>query len=286
MTTEDKCAIIVDSCGDISLELAQELGIRILPVHIMYPEKDYLDGIDIDPLMVYERFPDEFPYTSTPSFGEVHAMFEELIEEGYNQAIFIHISSKLSSTVNTVRLVAAEFEDRIAATVYDTKNISIGSGMLAIWAATKRNEGMPYAEISEKLEEKRYDSHLVFLVETLDYLHKGGRIGKVGYFITSHLHIKPLITCNKDGVYESPAKVRSKKKGYDKILELAASCAIDKPCWISVQHGGDPEGAKKMLEKAKEMLPQAKVVLEKQITASMAVHTGPGLVGLAVLVEP
>ena len=103
---EQKIAILTDSSADITPEIIDKYDIKVLPLHIMYPEKEYQDGVDIDPLMTYRRFPAEFPNTSTPNLVEVEEKFDQIHEEGYERVIAVCISSGLSGTCNTIRLAA------------------------------------------------------------------------------------------------------------------------------------------------------------------------------------
>lgn len=282
---EQKTAVLMDSCGDLPLELREEYGIYTLPVHVMYPEGDYLDGVNIDPMMVYRRFPDEIPKTSTPSPQEAIDMLERIRDDGYKNVICIHISSALSTTVNTVRLAAVHVPE-LDCFIFDTKNIDIGSGIFAYWAAVKLKEGMDFEELCARLEEKRYDSKLMFYMDTLKYLEAGGRIGHVSRVIGELLHLKPIIACDHEGVYYTVAKIRGNKAGKKKLLEEIATLVGDKPCWIIVGRGDAEEEAGRFLEMVKERIPQGKVLFTHQIVASMAINTGPGLIGLCALVDP
>ena len=280
-----KIAVVVDSCGDVPKEYAAEHDIHVLPVHVIYPERDYLDGVDLDPLMIYDRFPGEIPTTSMPSAGEVDDFINDLVKAGYEKMIAVCISPHLSSTVDTVRMVAAEHTD-IKSFVFDTKNISIGSGIFAIWVASKVEDGMSFDEITAKLEAKRYDSHLMFYMNSLDYLHKGGRIGHVTYVIGNTLNIKPLISCDREGIYYMPAKVRGISRAKQKLFDLLVGYAKDNDCWVVIPHGNNKKEADEMEVMFHEAAPHAKILFKEQITASMAVHTGPGLLGLEVLIDP
>jgi len=131
---EQKTAVIADSGCDIPHEIAEQMGIRILPFHVIYPEKDYLDDADIDALMVYRRFPDQIPKTSAPSVEEARALLLSLKKEGYQKVIAVAISSMFSGSWNVMRIAAADVED-LDVFVFDTKNISAGSGIFAYWAA-------------------------------------------------------------------------------------------------------------------------------------------------------
>ena len=278
----EKTAVIVDSCGDVPAYLAKELNIHVVPVHIIYPEADYPDGYNISP-MIYERFPKEIPTTATPSPADIVDLYEQLKEEGYDHVIAVCISDRLSSTINTFRMAADEFPE-ITSYVFNTKNISVGSGIFAIWAAKMLKKGYSFDELTRRMERKRYDSHLMFYMDTLEFLHAGGRIGKVGFIAANALHLKPVISCDKDGVYYTAAKLRGNKKSKEKLYELVSGEMEDPtvPCWVIIGHGNAPREAERMKAYVQEQLPQAKILFTEQITASMAVHTGPGLVGLLI----
>ncbi len=280
-----KTAVMMDSCGDLPIDIRRQYNIYTLPVHVIYPEGDYLDGIDIDPRVVYDRFPEEIPKTSTPSPQEAIDLFERIREDGYENVVCICISSRLSSTVNTIRIASEEVEG-LRAFVFDTKNIDIGSGIFAYWTARKLEEGMAFEEICEKLEEKRYDSHLMFFMDTLKYLIAGGRIGRVAGMLGEALKLKPIISCDEEGVYYTVSKIRGKKNGQKKLLDLLAREAEGHECWVVVGHGDADKESEAFLEKVKERIPQAEFLFRHQIVASMAINTGPGLIGLLVLIDP
>lgn len=278
--------VVADSCCDIPKNIAESLNIRILPVHILYPDKDYLDGVDIDPAIVYERGPEEIPRTSMPSLGEASDFFEQILKDGYKNVIAVSISDKLSGTGNVIRQ-AAESVQGLRSFVYNTKNISIASGVFAIWAARKLNEGLSFEEIVKKMPEKQLNSHVMFYMDTLEYLKKGGRIGNVLFLIANVLHLKPIISCGEDGVYYTVAKIRGARRGKEKLLREIVAKGTGRNCWAVVMHGGAKEEGDRLRKLAQEALPQAEFLFDnRQITASLAVHTGPGLVGIMVFTDP
>ena len=193
---EQKTAVLIDSGCDVPAEFRKKYDIWMLPLRVMYPEKDYDDGINIDPVMVYRRFPDEYPSTSTPSLAEVQDIFDEIREAGYEKIIAVTISSGLSGTFNTIRL-AAEQQDELEIFVFDTKNISVASGILAIWASFKLQNGWTFEEVKTGLINKIYDSKVMFYMDTLKYLKKGGRIGNVTSIVGEVLNLKPIISCDQ-----------------------------------------------------------------------------------------
>ena len=282
---EQKTAILVDSGCDIPAELCQELDIRVLPLRVMYPEKDYWDGVDIDPMMVYERFPDEFPSTSTPTLAEAQAKLEEIRDEGFERVIAVCISSGLSSTYNAIRLASAEVEG-LKTLVFDTKNISIGSGLFAIWAARKLKEGWTAKQVVTGMRRKLPESKVFFYMDTLTYLRRGGRIGRVAGALGEVLKLKPIISCDEDGTYYTVAKIRGSKFGKLRLLEEVVSYCHGHKCWIVVEEGCAHEEALAMQEMIERNIPDATILFEKQITATMAINTGPGLVGVAIFRDP
>ena len=215
---EQKIAILTDSSADITPEIIDKYDIKVLPLHIMYPEKEYQDGVDIDPLMTYRRFPAEFPNTSTPNLVEVEEKFDQIHEEGYERVIAVCISSGLSGTCNTIRLAAEDY-DKMQIFVFDTKNVSVGSGVFAIWAAWKVSRGASYEEVCRGLVDKIYDSKVMFYMDTLKYLQRGGRIGGVASAVGTALKLKPIISCDREGIYYTVAMIRGAKQGKKKLLD-------------------------------------------------------------------
>ena len=282
---KDKVAVLTDSGCDVPQNFRERYNIWMLPLRVMYPEKDYEDGVNIDPLMVYRRFPDEYPSTSTPSLAEVQDMFDRIREAGYEKIIAIAISSGLSGTFNTIRLAASQ-QDELEVYVFDTKNISVASGIWAIWAASKLENGWSFEEVKTGLENKIYDSKVMFYMDTLKYLKKGGRIGKVTSVVGEVLNLKPIISCNKEGIYYTVGLIRGAKQGKKKLLNEMMQFCKGHHCWIIVGHGDANEEAGRMLELVETQLTSKEILFVKQINATLAINTGPGLVGLCALLDP
>ena len=279
-----KTAVLIDSGCDVPAAVRKELDIRILPLRIIYPEKDYRDGIDIDPAEVYRRYP-EFPSTSTPSVTEVQDAFREIRDEGFEHLIAVCISSELSGTYNTMRLAASEMEN-LDIFVFNTKNISIGSGIFAVWAAKKLQEGWPFEKITAQMQERIHCSKDFFYMDTLTYLKKGGRIGTVLGTVGEILQIRPIISCNDDGVYYTVAKIRGSRFAKDRLLESVKAFCAGHRSWIVVEEGGAHEEAAAMQEMIRKEVPDAQILFEQQITATLALNTGPGLVGVMAFIDP
>lgn len=277
-----KTAVLIDSGCDISDELVQKYHMKVMPLHVIYPEKDYIDGVDIFPETIYQRFPREVPTTSTPSPQDVKNMVEKLKSEGYTHVIAFTISSGLSGTYNTVNHVLSE-ETELTSFVLDTKSVSFGAGILALWAAMKLEEGMSFDQLKEVLPEKVIEGKIYYYMDTLTYLRKGGRIGLVTSVVGSILNLKPIISCNEEGVYYTVAKIRGSRQGLSRLLAEVKSFAGDAPCLMALLNGDGKDAAEELRPKLITGIPHGTLIMEKAITASLAVHTGPGLVGIIVL---
>lgn len=278
-----KTAIMVDSGCDISQEFIEQYDIKVLRLKVLYGDRMYSDGLDIDPLEVYRRFPQEIPTTSTPNMYEVSELVNEIKSEGYEKIIGITISSGLSGTYNAVAM-AFEEED-IETFAFDTKNISIGAGLLAMWAAKKLSEGWTFEAVKHGLNDKINDSKVFFYMETLDYLRKGGRISPAVAIVGKALNLKPIISCNEKGTYYTVSKIRGQHKGLEKLMDSLKDYIGDKKAYLAIMNGDGTRYLDIIRARIKEMFPQCEVVVDKQITATMAIHTGPGLIGVGVLFE-
>lgn len=278
-----KTAIMVDSGCDISQEFIEQYDIKVLRLKVLYGDRMYSDGLDIDPLEVYRRFPQEIPTTSTPNMYEVSELVNEIKSEGYEKIIGITISSGLSGTYNAVAM-AFEEED-IETFAFDTKNISIGAGLLAMWAAKKLSEGWTFEAVKHGLNDKINDSKVFFYMDTLDYLRKGGRISPAVAIVGKALNLKPIISCNEKGTYYTVSKIRGQHKGLEKLMDSLKDYIGDKKAYLAIMNGDGTRYLDIIRARIKEMFPLCEVVVDKQITATMAIHTGPGLIGVGVLFE-
>lgn len=281
---KQKIAIMVDSGTDVPPNYRKKYGIYWLPLMINYADRQCLDGIDITPREMYDLLPTEIPKTSLPDGGAIQDMFDCIKSDGYEKLLVLTISSGLSGTYNLIRLMASEY-DGLDIFVLDTKNISIGSGMLAIRAAQMINdEGVSWENLRLKIQREISKSKVFFCVDTLKYLQKGGRIGLVTAMLGTSLSLKPIISCNEDGVYYIVAKAMGRARSIQKIMDLAREFAskaerVD----IAVMNGCAENEALSTRKKIEAMITNGAVTVTGQIGAALGVHTGPGLIGIGIL---
>lgn len=277
---ENKIAILTDSCSDVPLNLLERYHIYEMALCINYKDRFYRDRVEITPEEVYENLKNEIPHTSLPTMGEMHETINKIIADGYNQIIIPVISSGLSGTCKAIEMVCKDFKD-IKTKVIDTKNIALGSGFLSIYAGQLVEKDLNFDEIVKRVEDKIKDSHIYYSLQTLQYLVKGGRLGRVEGMIGSVLQIKPIISCDKDGIYYTVEKVRGRKQSINKLMEIVQDKIKDKKnYYLAICHGYAQEEADKIREKMQPYIDNAALYMEGQISPALGVHTGPGLVGI------
>ncbi|HZL05816.1 MAG TPA: DegV family protein [Coriobacteriia bacterium] len=279
---EEKIAILVDSGSDVPMEYRDRYSMYVAPLTIIYKDAEYRDGVDIQPEDVFRRFAEEIPSTSLPSPSAVVETFRQIRADGYEKVIVVAISSGLSGTYEMLRSHGPAPEG-LEAYYVDTKNIGIGSGFSAIRAGELIETGLPFTDVCRKVEEAAQHTKLFFCVSTLKYLAKGGRIGLVAARVGTILDLKPVISCNEDGVYDTVAKARGRKRSLRLALEKTVEAAAGATEYnITVMHGAAKEEADELLAALKERLPNSRYAVEGQITPALVVHTGPGLIGVGV----
>lgn len=279
---KQKTALLVDSGIDVPSSVIKEYGIYSLPLKIIYKDREYSDGVDIQAEEVYSNLSVEIPKTSLPGAAEAISILDRIKSDGYQNVLAVTLSSGLSGTYNMISLVAKDYEG-LDVQVVDTKNIGIAGGMVAIRAAEYISEGMDFETLVKTVNEDVPDSKIFFCISTLEYLQKGGRIGLVSSMLGTALNLKPIISCNEEGIYYNVAKISGRKRSLDKMIDIATEYASKGKLYnLAVVHGGAAEDAEKVKEKLLSKLSKYKNVFEGQISPALGVHTGPGLVGIGV----
>ena len=277
---ETKIAILTDSSCDLELEIIQEYGIEVLPLHIIYPDNDFRDRIDITPQEVYDNLEQVVPKTSLPSLAEIKDVFEKLKENNVTHVLAVHISSGLSGTFQAVSNIAREFKEMVIEVV-DSRTLSMGLGSSVLEAARELHRSNDFNKVVAKAKNILHESKAFYVLSTLEYLKKGGRIGYVAGTIGELLNIKPIISINEEGKYFTYTKVRGREQSLRKLGEVLKEHVQEKMSNVAILHGGAEEEAR-ALEKAAKQLPNVKEVFFGQISPALGVHTGPGLVGMVI----
>jgi DegV family protein with EDD domain len=275
--------IVTDRAADLTDEEIIKHEITVAPLFITFPEGT-VDSAELTPDDFYRRLEamqPELPSTAQPSEGIFTKLYEEIAVEG-EEILSIHISSGLSGTLNAARLAAHNAVGR-AVDVVDTLTLSGGERFQVLAAARLAGMGWKKTDIVKRLEEIRSATEVVFTLETLTYLARGGRIGRVQAMAGSLLKIKPIIHVDpRDGKYTNLARAFTIKRATDEISDYLTKRYQSEPVWVSVMHGQYAEKAQALADLLKEHLNIGKLEILR-ISPVLGVHTGPGIVGAAVM---
>ena len=280
----EKIAFLVDSCAEMEPRHRKGLPVYVVPLRIACKDKDYSDGEDIFAKDIYKRLEKgELPKTSLPDLMRVARTLETIKKDGYERVIALPLSSGLSGTHNMIRLECEERKD-LETVVFETYSgaIPIGGIVLQLWEDIKA--GMTWEElVNGRVEHLLRNSHAFFSVDTLEYLMKGGRIGKVTALAGTVLNIKPILTFAEDGQLVNVAKVRGRKQVQGKLIELVKEHVGDhKEFNLLVANGGAQEEMEQLKKDLMAAIPGCKHVWDSHIDATLSVYIGSGVLGAAI----
>jgi DegV family protein with EDD domain len=278
--TTDNTAIVLDSTSDFPEAKARERfdNIRVVPLHVLFGTEDCLDHVGISSHDFYERLKaaPKLPTTSQPTPGEFLRAYEDLGQ--YERIYSLHLSQKLSGTYQSAVQAAGIFgADRIR--LIDSETASLAVAMLALAIERRLARGTTDGELEELIDRFKRDNTVVFTVATLEYLQKGGRIGKAQALAGSLLHVKPILSC-EDGVVVPVGKVRGRQKALAEFRRLFEEATENRPgLRVSIAHADAPEWIEEITTLALEARPQAEIELVENLGAVVGTHAGPGAVG-------
>ncbi|MCI6378530.1 MAG: DegV family protein [Clostridiales bacterium] len=280
MDEKRKTVIVTDSSCDLSDEQLSRYGIRMISLRVVCQNAEYRDRVDIQEDELYDLLTRELPKTSLPLPEDVTRLYEALAEEGVENVIHISISSGLSGTYNMVRMITEDFQDRMRVLMLDSKTLSTGLGMMVLAAAQALEAGATPEEAIEKAQSVRKTQLGMFVIRTLEFLRKGGRIGLVEGVVGSLLQIKPIIYVNDDGVYQTLAKARGYRGAVDTMVQEVKRFFGDAKVNLSVVNGKAHEDAEELMARLQEELNIAPGAFISPVSPVLAIHTGPGLLGI------
>ena len=276
--------IVTDSAADLTQAEIEAHAIHVEPLKIQFPQGE-VSSNEITADAFYnqlEAMQPDIPTTSQPSAGAFSKIYHKLTQNG-EDVLSIHISSGLSGTVEAARLAARQINDR-QITVVDSLTLSGGQRFQVLAAARLAEAGRSTAEILDRLSAIREQTEVAYTLETLTYLARGGRIGRVQAIAGALLRLKPIITVDKqDGKYNSSGKERTIKRALEKITRhFQERYEPQEPLWVTILHGRFHEQAERLAEMAQSQLNVGKLEILR-ISPVLGVHTGPGIVGAAVV---
>lgn len=272
-----KIAWITDSTAFITEELRNHPDVYVIPLTITFGDDSFEDGIDLTTDQLYDRIRSskEIPKTSQPSAGKFAELFERL-KSTYDSAIAIHVSGKLSGTLNSC-LAGADLAGFHVQAV-DSKSMSYAITTLIYKGMEMFNRGEHADQIAEILREETANSENFILLGSLDQFYKGGRMSGTSYLLGSLLKIKPIIRINTSGEFELFEKVRSEKKAFKRMLELLEECYLQHSISkIQILHGNVDEKAKELAAEITSKFPHLKIFIG-EISSTIAAHAGEGTI--------
>jgi DegV family protein with EDD domain len=275
--------IVTDCAADMSNEELEKLGVVQAPLFIQFPEGE-VNAIDISADDFYNRLEamrPQIPTTAQPSSGIFAELYRKLAETEKN--IFsVHISSGLSGTINSARDGGEQVKSEANVSFWDTLSLSGGERFQVMAAALADKAGWAMDKIQERLSAIREKTEVIYTLDTLEYLARGGRIGRVKALAGALLNLKPVIRVDKDGKYTTVTNGRTLGKSMTAISDHLHEKYGNTPLWVTVLHGRFAEKADALANEVKQKLNVAKLEVAR-ISPVLGVHTGPGIVGAAVV---
>ena len=273
---------IIDSASDILPKEAQELGLIHLPLTVLFGEESYRDAVDLTHEGFYEKLveSDVLPTTSQIPPGDFAAAYEKVVEAG-DEAVVITLSGKLSGTHQSAVIAAEGYEDRIF--VVDSENVTIGERILLQLGLVLRNQGLSAREIAARLDEEKKNIRLLALLDTLEYLKKGGRISAATAFAGGLLSIKPVIAV-EDGLVAMKGKARGSKQGNNLLRQLVEECGgidFQKPFALAYSGLSDKLLQKYIDDSGELWQGMAEFLPISTVGCTIGTHAGPGAVAVA-----
>jgi DegV family protein with EDD domain len=276
--------IVTDSTADLPKDLAAKYGIAVIPLKVIFNDDEPLrDGVDIDTEHFYRRQVErkEYSRTSQPTPAEFCSLYKEL-SKSCSSIISIHLSSELSGTCQSA-MMAKDMLPDLDIEVVDSRMASMGLGLIALEAARAAEEDKTKTEILSAVKHMISGAQLFFIVDTLDYLARGGRIGKAQAFLGTLLNIKPILFL-KDGVVHPLEKARGRTSAIDKLAQIIGEKTGKSRYKCALVHGMDPKGIEQLQQKIMPLLDCDEIVLST-LGAVIGTHTGLGALGIAIIPE-
>ncbi|KUO77860.1 MAG: fatty acid-binding protein DegV [Desulfosporosinus sp. BRH_c37] len=276
-------ALVTDGTSDLTDEIKKDCDIHVVPLRVRFGDQEYSGG-ELTSEEFYRRLVkgDELPQTSQPSPEEFGRLYAKLLKE-YHDVISVHLSSALSGTFNAAYLAKVKFKEKIH--LVDSKTLSLGMGLMLMEAARNIKEGQDVTWILNNLAKARKNIETLFTLNTLEYLQKGGRIGRVQGYMGTLLNIKPIIRVGDDGVYHTYGKALSQKRALDSVVQAFRDLSKGrKPIGLVIAHGAAQQAGSYLRETLENAF-QLQTTAFTQVGPVIGVHTGPGTVGAAVQFE-
>jgi len=272
--------IVTDSNCDLPAELVKEHRIAVVPLYINIGTASYLDGIEMTRAQFYEGLPSfkSHPMTSVPGPGTFVETYRRLAGEGASAILSIHIAGSLSAVSNVARLAAEEFQE-VPVTVFDSGQLTLGTGLLVLAAARAAEAGLAAPEILARLEEQASRTYCFAALDTLEYLRRSGRLTRLQSSLGSVLQVKPLLKMH--GGQFDMERVRTRNGAQFRLIQLTSELGPLEE--LALVHTHAPDKAQALAHKAGQLFPTGATPLSAEVTPVIGSHIGPGAVGFVAV---
>jgi len=273
-----KVAIVTDGTCSLTTAQGEQLGIHVAPIYVTLGEKTYRAGIDLDSEEFY-RFlsaSKKLPTTAQPTVTDFVNIYNKLAEEA-EEIVTIVISHHMSATIQSAEMAREQF-DKVPVHIIDSESVSLGLGMMAIAAARAAEQGQNAQAVLKLVENLKQKINVIFTVNTLEYLRKGGRIGGATAFLGTALDIKPILYI-KNGRIEPLEKQRTRKRSISRLVELLEKNVGEKPVHVAILHGNVPEESRKLEQSIRSQFNCIELITS-DMGPVIGTHAGPGTLGL------
>ena len=275
--------VVTDSTCDLPAGLAQANDITVLPTYVHVGQESYLDGVDLTRGEFYARLPQiQGPVTTAaPAVGVFKEAYEQLAREGAGEILSIHLATDLSGLLNVARL-GAEAAQGVEVTLFDSRQISMGLGFLALFAARAAQDGAGMDDLVAALRDAVPRTHVFAVLDTLEYLRRSGRVSWPEFGLGTLLRIKPMVYVH-EGHVQSLEKVRTQRRALERLLQHVE--ALGSLRELALLHTANPQGAEQLRQEASHLIPKAYEPVCVEVTPTIGVHVGPGALGFACVAD-
>ncbi len=271
--------IVTDSSADLPRDLANEWGITVVPCNVVVDDVNYKDGVDMTLDEFYHRLTtsSRLPTTAQPSVADFQSVYQHLLDDGHS-VVSIHVSGKLSGTVNAADQARASVSEPAAVEIIDSRLASISLGLVALRAAELAADTPSPGQLAERVREELPQTHCILALDTLEYLQKGGRIGRAQAFVGSILSVKPILKL-QDGEVHPLERPRNLDRAMRRLAELARGLAPLKQ--LAVVYSTEPQRATDLRQQLADLVPEEQIVTAR-FGSTLGTYVGPKAFGLAL----
>ena len=283
--TADNTAIVLDSTADFPDAAERFPNWRVVPLYVNFGTDSFRDGVNLTAAQFYDRLRNapELPTTSQPTPADFVACYEQL--GAYERILSLHIASKLSGTFQSAGTAASMLGDGRVRTI-DTETASAAITMLGMAIQRRLERGTTDEEVDALVALFRRENGLLFTVDTLEFLARGGRIGRAAAFAGTLMHVKPILSI-RDGEVLPVKRVRGNQKAMQEFVDALKSETRDEPgLRVGIAHADAPERGAQLVKMVRDLRPQAEIETETMLGAVIGTHSGPGCVGFFWFTDP